>query len=598
MHKNMKRFINILLTTMLIYSSFSTETIYAEFLFKSSNTVNMKDEEGNLLAADELLKLAFDMSISVYKPTENLHGGIDYVYTVNKADAEMQKYGIEMAIEMGANLHELIKAKSDHLDIGTLYFNRELFLEHLDPNTFAKLVLNYEISLLNDPFIMDENLAQLQSELLESAIKQGADINQVFKTSRTIMDTLNLNKDFLIKEMGASKFLMILIHKAVLFGKTYEEMALKLAQLAIDHGADPNFTTNNGLKIELSSLFKDNIKLLKFLIDNGARHCADARNRVQEFYDGGLGELLSDPQIVIDQKYKNLGAHEAFEAKMPYILHHIWLTHASAPREMLDTDIDNVIATKNLFSQAAVQWQHIIWTNDPQLFPESVEKLKGAGIKVQCIYEHKKDLKLFKLIEGLIDQKLWGQASDTLRISLVEHFGGVYADLNYTFSRHVTSETHKYNFFTSTYNDVYYIANFFFGSTAKHPILQKALSLIERNIVTPPAYITLFPNQSPNVITSTITANPICLAYYSQANKDDNIDVIYPPTPDHEKLKYTSHDYDESLGHPNSKEINEILKSICPLQNFYFYIHAKEICGSDSHKIGADSLFGGTWKVN
>lgn len=517
----------------------------------------------------------------------NLFSGILFSNTNSKINIDQDKIQINRI----KNIIQDLETQDLHISLNELYTHQKLFLHHLSPNNFMKLILKNRIT--DSAHQINPTLANQQTELLQLTIKHGAKLDEIFENliSSIQVDILFWNKELFLNELGASKFLILVVHSIIQLNPQNIALQLELAQLALDLGADPNFMTN-GSAVTLSSSFEYTIELLQLLVDHGAKHTTNSE-RLEEIIEGGLAYILLDPQFILDQKYKNLNADEALEPKMPYIIHHIWLTHPSSPREIRDIDIANVIATKNIFSQSPVQWQQIVWTNDPQLFPESVNQLEQAGIQVKCIYDHQENLKLFYLIETLIDKKLWGQASDTLRIALLEYFGGVYADLNYIFNREITSETHKYNFFTSTYKDSY-IANFFFGSSPAHPILQKTLSLIKRNLLTPPTYI--------GTSTYFATANPIYLAYYSQANQNGNMDVIYPSTSYYRRSKmnpnYHHHHPKTKKITPNSKKANQILKTICPMTNFDDYIQSREICGLETHFVGYDSPDGNTWLTN
>jgi hypothetical protein len=183
-------------------------------------------------------------------------------------------------------------------------------------------------------------------------------------------------------------------------------------------------------------------------------------------------------------------------------------------------------------------------------------------------------------------------ASDTLRYSLVENFGGVYADLNYRLTRDVTAETHKYNFFTKAYGS-YYIENHFFAASAHHPVVEKMLELVERNIIISPKYLAMIGNQDSRIITDRGTANPTFLAYYQAANKGGNIDVVFPLTYKMEQVDIISKfiEYEQ--------KISEIKYHICPEEKLYkdftSYLEAHEISGTEVHNIGEDSMDGGTW---
>ncbi|KKB96653.1 hypothetical protein SZ25_00269 [Candidatus Arcanobacter lacustris] len=211
----------------------------------------------------------------------------------------------------------------------------------------------------------------------------------------------------------------------------------------------------------------------------------------------------------------------------------------------------------------------------------SVKNLEDHGIKVRSIYDYKDELSSFKIIEELVAKSKWGMASDTLRYSLVEKFGGVYADLNFIFNRDMTDEVHKYNFFTKTYGE-HYIDNFFFGASEHHPVVAKMVELVERNLVTPPNYLSSI-NQDSRTLTDMGTANPTFLAYYKEANKNGNIDVVYPMT---KQENYEQRNVD-------------LAQDKCPEQQIYWdflkYIHDHEIFGAEIFNIGHDSTDGLTW---
>jgi len=331
---------------------------------------------------------------------------------------------------------------------------------------------------------------------------------------------------------------------------------------------------------------------------------------------GGLGLYMYNPQHFIDQKYKNLKVKASEEAKIPYIVHHIWLTHRDSPREVREQDIKNAIATKETFAKGKGKWQHIVWMNDPSLIPDSVKALEVAGIEVKSIYDYEEDLKLFYLVEELIEKKDWGKATDTLRYALVQKFGGVYADINFIFNRDVTEEAHKYNFFSITFGGLY-IDNFFFGCSPRHPVIEKVLQLVERNLMDPPEYLASIAKADPEsrVLTDMGTANPTYLAYYAEANKEGNIDVIYPLSrggifgnredAPFSHGTFSNADYERGSEEATDRTQDEELESmenIRPIcsegQLVYDLMNAVdlyELCAADALDIGHDSSDGQTW---
>lgn len=307
----------------------------------------------------------------------------------------------------------------------------------------------------------------------------------------------------------------------------------------------------------------------------------DALRTINEIYASNISEIFQNHNIITKQKYQNLNAEKTSIAKIPYLLHHIWLTHPDSPKEMRPQDIENTIRTKMLFDQLEVTWKHIVWTNAKELIPNSITSLIELGISVNSIYDYKDNIELLNLIDNLILKQQWGMASDTLRYSIVKHFGGVYSDLNFIFNRDTTEEAHRYNFFTTSDKD-YYIGNYFFGASPEHPILESILYLVERNLTNPPKYIQSI--DDPKLLTITSTANPIYLSYYKEANKAGNIDIIYPRI-----NKFSVNLF------PQEENKNQQCSNENAYYNLVDYINSNEICGLDEYNIGYDSLDGLTW---
>lgn len=135
----------------------------------------------------------------------------------------------------------------------------------------------------------------------------------------------------------------------------------------------------------------------------------------------------------------NLDAPISDTPKIPYKVHFIWITNPSKPREMFDSDIQNIINTKNILDQNNHnKFAYTVWTNDKSLIPYSIEKLEKVGFKVESIYESAHNIKMIDEVTKLIELiQYWGFGiiADILKISLVEHFGGFVSDLNYTIFR-------------------------------------------------------------------------------------------------------------------------------------------------------------------
>ncbi len=188
----------------------------------------------------------------------------------------------------------------------------------------------------------------------------------------------------------------------------------------------------------------------------------------------------------------------------------------------------------------------------------------------------------------MISKPKWGMASDTLRYSLIEQFGGVYADLNFIFHRDVTDETYKYDFFSKAQSGGYFFDNYFFAAARHHPVIKSTVELVYRNLVHPPKYIADFSNQKSNHITDLATAYPLHIAYYKNAHKDGNIDVIYPG-----KTEWVN-DCESFLASKQGFALK--CPESGPYWDFNYMQCSHELCGSLELNFGEDSPHSKIWQ--
>lgn len=319
----------------------------------------------------------------------------------------------------------------------------------------------------------------------------------------------------------------------------------------------------------------------------------------------GLVQFLKTPSLITCAKYKNLTVKRTLKPKIPRIIHHIWLTNSSQKKEISPKNIENVLRTKDIFlfnidvvcdKFDAKEWQHIVWTNDKSLILASVEILKSNGVQIREVFEAANCLKLRTKVEELIEQERWGMASDILRYDLINCFGGVYADLNYEFERDIEAEVHKYDFFASSYHGSSTVAPCLIGAKANHPVLNTALNLVERNLNSPPKYITSLDDIIE--ITDMTTVQPLTYAYYISSN-NNTIDVVYP-----EQL-YTRTFDDIGEGTTQCLKVVSILgkyvsceEELSFLKKLCEFEVSDDICGTKSQLIGFDAVVDGLSWVN
>ena len=358
----------------------------------------------------------------------------------------------------------------------------------------------------------------------------------------------------------------------------YKAIAYNLIKFAIDCGANVNLRNNRidedyPLGRKLLDYRHDSQEIIELLLNKSAKCSFQLPPNSIHNYNASF---------VIEQKFKNINATKSDYAKIPYILHHIWLTSSLKPREISEADLQITFKNKNIYDQAPVKWQHIVWTNDKKLIPISSTKLEDKGIIVQSIYDCQSNLKLFDLIEYLVTKSMWGLASDTLRYSLIENFGGVYSDLNYKFYRDITDETHKYNLLTTNDGCGNIHVNLL-AASPHHQVLQKSLQIVENNL----QICNIDENEALNGRAYTIekTASAIFKAYIGEANKNGNIDVVYKGN----NNQFISVDNNHRLGIYDNISCPEKFR----LANFYNEIN--KFCNPPIDPVGEDTYGAISW---
>ncbi len=315
------------------------------------------------------------------------------------------------------------------------------------------------------------------------------------------------------------------------------------------------------------------------------------------------------PESLLDYKYRNLDSKEGNYTKIPKTLHNIWLTSPDKPIQLRAQDIRNAIKNKNLFNDEDNEsWAHILWTNSKDLIGPSVKKLINSGIEVREMSEIKEHLSNYDIVEQEINLKHWGIASDTLRYDIVNHMGGLYADINYEFAKAPNMESQTFDFFTATFDPKAYhfsIDNFMFGAKPNHPVIQETQNLVRENLLNPSPLMQELYKESIKDFTDKATADVFGYSYFTKAHEGDNLDVVYPyPYKSTEaNAKDTEDDqleYFEPFLHATKAFCDEAMQDriAARLKEFsYFseYLQEHEICAVEKHIIGYDSTDGLTW---
>ena len=381
----------------------------------------------------------------------------------------------------------------------------------------------------------------------------------------------------------------------------------ELVLLALKHGADPNLIISScyyPIKI-----FHGNThippNILQILFSNQYKKIDPKLLLLQMealgqdyFRVNQLNYLLDNPSKAIEMKFKNLRTikfAKSAGAKIPRIVHHVWLTNTQQQKDISPEDLANLLHTQKLFSQKNNSWQHIVWTNDRQAMKKSTKILKAHGIQLRGINELKHEYStLYGILIQSIDKGQWGPAGDITRTCVMHKYGGIYADLDYIFAKDMEEEIHQYDFLIHDFSSIF-IDGFLFIAKPHHPILTAHLKLLTRNFISPPSYISMVKPGTTTYV-SYVSGAAFSISYCQAANQNNNIDVAYPYGSDYEHLYNTCvPEYLGVKGKESFDEIVAIIRKYVPNSDNFLNFLQKEINMYnyfDQHRLSRE----GWWK--
>jgi hypothetical protein len=542
--------------------------------------------------------------------------------------------------------HEAVINTDIFISLEALSAHKDLLLDHpksnLSQDKFLKFVLKASLTKYGSD---TQKSVTLQGTLIKYFLDHGAVINTDAHIS---LEVLFAHKDLLLdhpkNKLSPEKFLKLVLKegksvslehfmacKSFIRNDTVWLYLNKLIETLSDQWSITKTTTEiESLIIEIASKYQDSLKdihkqlllatasesLLYYLINNlgWSIDCNSTKNLIgAEDTLAAETDFSSNPQLLLDYKYKNLYVTEGNYTKIPSLLHHIWLTSPDNIKQIREQDIKNVKKTQALFRESNQHnWTQVIWVNNKALLKPSIEEFDGTEIKIRDIGEIHQRLVNYDIIGEEIKLKHWGIASDMLRYDLINHFGGVYSDINYIFCKVPDFESKSYDFFSATYSLEYHLSidNFIFGAKQNHPVILCAQKMVRQNILDPPSKLKDLYALSVSSFTDKATADPIGHCFFSAAHQRDDIDVVYPKPPtmsnDGKIMEDSIKPTNTSRGIIREKVFENMLLH-CPdvhktlllkeqeKKIYDKYMEDHEICAAPKIIIGHDSTDGRTW---
>jgi hypothetical protein len=212
------------------------------------------------------------------------------------------------------------------------------------------------------------------------------------------------------------------------------------------------------------------------------------------YFPGGKQEL----RMEMEKYYSHTKTYDYSKVNIfpeflvPPISHYLWLTSKNDPREIKENDLQNIFNNLQMIKDSSSfpqDWQHILWVNDKNLIPKTVERVSNSDLEIKELSEIKSFMYSYNLSMKTFEQKHLGLSVDIIRMDLLNIFGGFYADLNYKIKYSPELLMKKFNFIVeSDVENPMDVENNMIISSPDHPItrnfLEKAVNetLVETTI--------------------------------------------------------------------------------------------------------------------
>ncbi len=191
------------------------------------------------------------------------------------------------------------------------------------------------------------------------------------------------------------------------------------------------------------------------------------------------------------QKYIDVQNGEVNEINtIPFITHYIYFSHNQNPKPIskkVTQIMQNSIGRLKLEEK---HWQHYFWTDNPALVPFEIRQIPNLVIKdfneftTDKLHRNIVD----KIDKGQTSHRFFAQASDILRVLVIEKYGGIYLDLDYEIfdAREFIRYLKRFSFiggierpFFPTYSS---IANDIFAAAPQNKIIKNIKNILFRNL--------------------------------------------------------------------------------------------------------------------
>eukprot|EP00347_Sterkiella_histriomuscorum_P001696 403371029 len=244
------------------------------------------------------------------------------------------------------------------------------------------------------------------------------------------------------------------------------------------------YSSSSNLNTNLQILYKNQSTLLEGNLNNEQKIVLRT-----ESHD----ESLTQNQKWLSYQYYNFKIYNKRQnLSIPLILHKVWVTSPSNPRELTEL-IEKPVLEKLIKNSQSIlnqstksikgSFQYIFWTNDKE--PQTVNLFENLGYEVRELHELRNYEKVYQQMENyfLEDSSGVGVFADIARMIITQEMGGIYQDIEGDLWGEYSVEAHYlFDFFgyLDENNGEYGLTNWGFGTKPNHPFHKAYLDNIKK----------------------------------------------------------------------------------------------------------------------
>lgn len=331
----------------------------------------------------------------------------------------------------------------------------------------------------------------------------------------------------------------------------------------------------------------------------------------------GIKYFEEDLKVIENSLYMLKNTPENDSPKIPLITHHIYFTYTKNPIKLHDFYIEKIKANFQRLNETNPEWEHYLWTDNETLFPEEITSIKGVKVMpIDKLSNHP----LYPYLKASIQngnklRAYFMLASDTLRLMVVQKYGGIYNDIDYEIynANELYALMKKFNFIggRELNSESSYYGNAFIAASSDHPVINEAVDKMLAYNQNPNS-IPVYMNSACNLLEKLYFTSPplLTISYFKKNNIDGNKDVILPAWMIYnvnfarEKNGGCSYkDFTVAKFEEQSKDINNLIKNYTNnyketiRSNYMDVYHDPMLFKNEFPIIGAD-MFCASWYVS